>query len=386
MSALAPSAAAFGKPVAACADDGLPSPWRAQLPRQGALALVLSLMLALSGCGGGGGDDDGGLKLRELPLQGAPGAPGQYAARSPGGHYHLLSNPSIVGSQFRLPPGGTSWEAVTPDMRSFSAPQPDHRVYGQSTYGQLSRLDDTGWTPLLPAPAAGTVIYLGKRLDGQHVAYSRETSTGVGVFYAAPEGGGWSLLGSAPLPWAGIRPVHMTATGRLLTWEDRRGLVEVDPVAHTTTVIAGCDAPSMSEGCATFRYGLPDRSGHYYWLNLTDLTGFQIELWRLPAGSATPERVAGPRMPSLPRSVDGASNAYGGPTSLYADRRGRIWLSLRWGNNSAADANYLYRTEGGDWRLLSKDAPRNAQFFGEGDLPGLMAISLYGAVRVYQAE
>lgn len=338
----------------------------------------------LSACGGGGGGDS--VSLKELPVEGTPGAVGRYAARSPGGHYHLLSNYSVIGSQFYLPRGGKAWVAVTPNMRQFLPPQPDHRVYGLDNAGTLHRLDDSGWTPLLPPANSGLSTPLGRRLDGQHVQYGNDVNTGLTTFYQAAEGGSWSVIGWVTLPWVNIRPVHMTATGRILTWEDHRGLVEVDPVAHTTTLIAGCDAPSMTESCNATRTGIPDRQGNFYYLNLSEATGYQIELWKLAPGSNTPEKVAGPKLPELPRSVDGAFNAYGGPTSLYADKQGRIWMSLRWGDNSFADTNYLYRSDGGGWDLLKKGVLRNAQFFGEGDLPGVLALSDFGAVRVFQLE
>ena len=40
---------------------------------------------------------------------------------------------------------------------------------------------------------------------------SSDTSTGTTAFYQASEGGTWAPLGSVTLPYANIRPVHMTA-------------------------------------------------------------------------------------------------------------------------------------------------------------------------------
>jgi hypothetical protein len=288
----------------------------------------------------------------------------------------------------RLAPGAARWEIYGTGYGNPSPPQHDGSIYVISTTGgSLTEVRGAEYVNLLGLPAVGAQ-FLAKTEDGRLHMLSSGYIDGLNYVYtfwsALPTDVSWRNDGSGTMA---TTQMWMTSKGRVFGWRRNVGVVLVNPATVTQTTVVACGQPGASAyDCPNIDLSaMPDRRGHFYFVSTADLNGYEVELWRVPDGSSTAQRVAGPGLPQLPRS-DGAGGNYLRPgvlVSLYADPSHRIWMSFRWGVNNASDKAYLYRFSGSGWSFVRGDLSRNVVLFGDGMNPTILGITLFGSIQVW---
>jgi hypothetical protein len=334
--------------------------------------LVLATLIVSTSCGGDSSDSV------ELTSLGADPASEGFVTSD--GHLFAVS---LSGALTHLPPGATTWakrnEGRTRIIENFA----DKATLATNALG-VSEVKAGVFVqmPVPPPPVNGDyatirIQDISRRLWSLTAANVDATKNTVIAAVFTPGATTWEVTG-VPVPLNHTVFVSaITADGRAFYRPRNLGVWELDLKTKTVIERIPCTHPIFRPShpdyvaCQEDLFLVGGRNNELLALNAN------MELWRIPQASVTPELVVAGTNAQVQEknAIDGTNKYKIGVRAPYVSPSGKLWLVFRFGNNDGDDTSYLFTASsipGSSWKLLSKSLPRNSILLGQGEVPLLL--------------